>query len=213
VDFGKVRVKKNLSKRVILKNYGKIDATARIELVGNANFGIKCENTAPVLKPGDTIEFEVKFHPRANGAFTHELNIKTLLNPFENIVIDLKGEAFEDDILFDDLPFASEDTLTFGDTWVNHERIQPFTMVNNSKNWIRFTWPNRDSNTAHEALTFTPSVGFIAPNSTKQIAVRFFSEKPLNLSNPLTLTTVGLANVQEDWDNSMIDMRFICKSE
>jgi len=67
IDFGKVRVKKNLSKRVVIKNFGRIDATARIELTGNANFGIKCENTAPVLKSGDTLEFDVIFNPRSNG--------------------------------------------------------------------------------------------------------------------------------------------------
>lgn len=202
-----MRVKKNLSKRVIIKNFGKIDATARIELTGNANFGIKCENTSPVLKPGDTLEFDVLFNPKSNGTYTHELNIKTLLNPFENIVVELKGESFEDDILFDDLPFSSEDTLNFGDTWINNEKIVPFRMFNNGKNWIRFTWPNKDTGNAHEALTFTPSIGFIAPKCHKQISVRFLSEKPCILTNPMTLTTVGLTNTSVDWDNSMIDIR------
>jgi len=125
----------------------------------------------------------------------------------------MKGEAFEDEILFDDLPLASEDTLNFGDTWINHEKIVPFQMFNNGKNWIRFTWPNKETGNAHETLTFTPSVGFIAPHSHKQIAVRFLSEKTCTLSNPMTLTTVGLTNTSEDWDNSMIDVRYICKSE
>jgi hypothetical protein len=46
-----------------------------------------------------------------------------LRNPFENICIDLKGEAFADEILFDDLPNQSEDTLTFDDCWIDVDQV------------------------------------------------------------------------------------------
>jgi len=44
------------------------------------------------------------------------------MNPFENIPIDLTGIAFEDEVLFDDLPENSEDTLDLGDCWVNTKK-------------------------------------------------------------------------------------------
>lgn len=44
-------------------------------------------------------------------------------------------------------------------------------MVNNSKNWLKFTWPNDASGNKHECITFLPSIGYLAPNSTKQINV------------------------------------------
>jgi len=32
-------------------------------------------------------------------------------------------------------------------------------MVNNSKNWLKFTWPNDVSGNKHECITFLPSIG------------------------------------------------------
>jgi len=150
-----------LSKRIELKNFGRIEATARIELAGDANFSLTCENTAPLLRPNDTFEFMVNFNPKSTGQgqFTHELNVKTLMNPFENIPIDLTGIAFEDEVLFDDLPENSEDTLDLGDCWVNKEKVVSFTMVNNSKGWLRFTWPNDLAGNKHDCIAFLPSVG------------------------------------------------------
>jgi len=103
----------------------------------------------------------VNFNPKSTGQgqFTHELNVKTLMNPFENIPIDLTGIAFEDEVLFDDLPENSEDTLDLGDCWVNKEKVVSFTMVNNSKGWLRFTWPNDLTGNKHESIAFLPSVG------------------------------------------------------
>lgn len=40
------------------------------------------------------------------------------------------------------------------------------------------------------------------------------SDKTVQLTNTnLQLTTVGITDVAEDWDNSMINIRYICKSE
>mmetsp|Transcript_116279 Transcript_116279/g.249898 ORF Transcript_116279/g.249898 Transcript_116279/m.249898 type:complete len:109 (-) Transcript_116279:408-734(-) len=104
-----------------------------------------CDNTAPELRPNESFSFDVVFMPKAQGQFNHELNIKTMLNPFENVVIDMRGEAFQDEILFDDLPGQSEDTMRFEDCWVNVEKTLNFQMLNNSKTWIRFTWPTKDT--------------------------------------------------------------------
>lgn len=119
IEFGKVRVKKSLNKKIKIKNNGKIDATCRLEVTGNTNFNMKCDNTQPTLKPLEEFEFDAVFNPRTIGTFTHEIHLKTLLNPFEHTVIELKGEAFEDEILFDNLPNNSEDSLEFGDCWNN----------------------------------------------------------------------------------------------
>jgi len=214
IEFGKVRVKKSLNKKIKIKNNGKIDSTCRIEVTGNMNFNMRCDNTQPTLKPLEEFEFDAIFNPKSIGTFVHEIHLKTLLNPFEHTIIELKGEAFEDEILFDNLPNNSEDSLEFGDCWNNYEKIHTFIMINKSKDWIKFTWPNKDTPNYNETLTFKPSIGFIEPFSSKQISCKFLSHNTINLNNfNSTLSTIKIGDVKKDWDNSMITLKYISQAE
>jgi hydrocephalus-inducing protein len=68
-------------------------------------------------------------------------------NQYETSVVKIKGEAFEEDILFDNLPDEVEDELVFGECIVNEEKNISFNMKNNSNQPIKFTWPNEKSGT------------------------------------------------------------------
>jgi hypothetical protein len=56
-----------------------------------------------------------------------------LLNPYEISRVLINGDAFHEDILFENLPKDLEDTIEMGDCVINQENRIVFAVRNNSE--------------------------------------------------------------------------------
>jgi hypothetical protein len=61
-----------------------------------------------------------------------EINCTTLLNQFEVYKFKIEGEAYTEDILFENLPLEEEDKINFGDCVVKEEKRLNFSIKNNT---------------------------------------------------------------------------------
>lgn len=57
-----------------------------------------------------------------------EINCTTLLNQFEVYKFKIEGEAYTEDILFENLPLEEEDKINFGDCVVKEEKRLNFSI-------------------------------------------------------------------------------------
>ena len=64
--------------------------------------------------------------------------MQTLLNPYEVTKIAVNGDAFFEEIVFENLP--TEDEVFFGDCIINIEKKLTFVLRNNGNALIRFQW-------------------------------------------------------------------------
>jgi len=61
-----------------------------------------------------------------------------LLNPYEIVKIAVNGDAFFEEIVFENLP--SEDEVFFGDCIIGTEKKLNFVLRNNGNSLIKFNW-------------------------------------------------------------------------
>lgn len=90
-------------------------------------------------------------------------------------------------------------------------------MVNKSADVFRFEWPEAGVGKMNAAMSIKPLAGHILPNSTKQIEIKFNSDKadPLEEKIPVSLTKIKLIDEHkmEEWDNSMQEVKMVSKAE
>lgn len=72
--------------------------------------------------------FNIEFRPREAGVKVWEINCTTLLNQFEVYKFKIEGEAYTEDILFENLPLEEEDKINFGDCVVKEEKRLNFSI-------------------------------------------------------------------------------------
>lgn len=123
----------------------------------------------------------------------------------------VQGEAYFEEILFENLPLEEEEKVNFDDCIINEEKRITFSLRNNSTSCVKFTWAE------HEDFTFIPRVGHIASKSAKSITIVFKSAKTVAHKDlALACETVQIKqNTEEyqDWDDSMTVRRFVTKTE
>lgn len=67
-------------------------------------FTVKKAHTASlVVSPGDTAEFDVFFHSKKIGRMTGTIHLSVINNQYEETMIHLVGESYEDDITLDNI--------------------------------------------------------------------------------------------------------------
>lgn len=64
----------------------------------------------------------------------------TLLNQFETMRFRITGEAYYEDLLFENLPLEEEDKVNFDDCIINEEKRVTFSLKNNSNSITKFNW-------------------------------------------------------------------------
>jgi hypothetical protein len=74
----------------------------------NHNFGLhftvkKAHTASLVVSPGDTAEFDVFFHSNKIGRMTGTIHLSVINNQYEETMIHLVGESYEDDITLDNI--------------------------------------------------------------------------------------------------------------
>ncbi|XP_036144321.1 LOW QUALITY PROTEIN: hydrocephalus-inducing protein [Monomorium pharaonis] len=129
LNFGRTLVDNFHKKRFTFKNIGVIPAKVIVEIYEDPNclftFNI-CEDTRNLssgqcykinlsndqyivvrLMPEETRMLEVKFTPREIGKYESQVRLFIADNPYENLIIDLKGEAYTELIVLDGLELTN----------------------------------------------------------------------------------------------------------
>jgi len=112
-----------------VKNEGLVPATVRFDNLPKDPFAF-LGATSATLEPKASRNIEFEFAPKNAGKARHELKMITLHNPYENPLIVLEGEAYVEDVSFENLPEDEQDILNFGDCVVNKEKTVNFKIMN-----------------------------------------------------------------------------------
>jgi len=82
----------------------------------------------------------VEFKPKEAGVKIWDISAITLLNQFEVMRFRVEGEAYNEEVLFENLPLEEEDKINFNDCVIKEEKRLNFSIKNNSAEAIKFTW-------------------------------------------------------------------------
>ena len=193
-----------------MKNDGSIPATAKFDLLPNNSFKF-LDNSSISLNPKSYSIFNIEFKPTEVGMKEWEITSSTLLNQFEVMRFKIQGEAYFEEILFENLPLEEEEKVNFDDCIINEEKRITFSIRNNSTSCMKFQWAQ------HEDFTFIPQVGQMAAKSSKSVTIVFKSSKAVSHKDlALACETLQIKQNSEeyqDWDDSMTVRRFVTKTE
>ncbi|XP_048648423.1 hydrocephalus-inducing protein homolog isoform X1 [Marmota marmota marmota] len=214
---------------VILKNNGTVPAQLHVDLQDqlgifslkkrpNTSFIYIIEENKPnekakkphmaslVVSPGDTAEFDVVFHSQKAGRMTGFIHLSVINNQYEETLIHLVGEGYEDDITLDNIhglvPSAGQETspisevleiaennamedmvaaalmdhIQFGDCHIGNSYNVNFTITNHSQVNVI-----RFEWPLLATVAFSPQLGHLHPGCTKDIVVTMKSDVPIHL--------------------------------
>ncbi|XP_057569314.1 hydrocephalus-inducing protein homolog [Hippopotamus amphibius kiboko] len=197
----------------------------------------KAHTASLVVPPGDTAEFDVVFHSQKVGRMAGIIHLSVINNQYEETVIHMVGEGYEDDITLDNIhglvasssqeasdisEIIEENTMEdlvaaalvnhvqFGDCHIGNSYNVSFTITNHSQvNVIRFEWP------LLATVSFSPQMGHLHPGCAKDIVVTMKSDVPINLRKmgikcKLSKITFQLpADQVPDWDDRMRTVKWV----
>ncbi|XP_038394320.1 hydrocephalus-inducing protein homolog isoform X3 [Canis lupus familiaris] len=197
----------------------------------------KAHTASLVVPPGNTAGFEVVFQSQKVGRMTGIIHLSVINNQYEETIIHMVGEGYEDDITLDNIhglvvssspetPEISEiieentmedlvtaalvDHIQFGDCHIGNSYNVSFTITNHSQvNVIRFEWP------LLATVSFSPQIGHLHPRCAKDIAVTMKSDVPINLKKmgvkcKLSRITFQFpADQVPDWDDRMRTVKWV----
>ncbi|XP_069882349.1 hydrocephalus-inducing protein homolog isoform X1 [Dipodomys merriami] len=166
----------------------------------------KAHTASLIVAPGDTAEFEVFFHSQKIGRMTGIIHLSVINNQYEETIIHLIGESYEDDITLDNihglmtstsqeasdvsevLEIAEEsamedliaaaliDHIQFGYCHIGTGYNVSFTITNHSKANVI-----RFEWPALATLTFSPQTGHLHAGCAKDVIVTLKSDLPISL--------------------------------
>ncbi|XP_013405663.1 hydrocephalus-inducing protein [Lingula anatina] len=249
--FRKILIGRNERMPLLLVNDGTLPSKVDIDLVdpdgcfsmkptGNTRAimadgeddGLKRPHTASVVvNVEESASFDVIFKPTLAQRSTAHVRLAVVDNQYEDSVIQLVGEGYEDDITLDnihsvvmpvdpekeegnmaeeDVEAAKSNHVHFGDCYINEPRTLTFTMTNHSKtDCVRFQWPD------HDQLTFSPKVGHLHAGVSKDMTVTFKTGEPKSLNEspvPCRVTKVTFdkpVNQVSDWDDRLRTVKWV----
>ncbi|XP_032984537.1 hydrocephalus-inducing protein homolog [Rhinolophus ferrumequinum] len=197
----------------------------------------KAHTASLVVPPGVTAEFDVVFHSQKVGRMTGVIHLSVIDNQYEDTVIHLVGEGYEDDVTLDnihglmvsgsqetsDISEAIEentmedlvaaalvDHIQFGDCHIGNSYKVSFTITNHSQvNVLRFQWP------LLATVTFSPQIGHLHPGCAKDTVVTMKSDVPIKLKKMgvkckfFKITFQLPADQVPDWDDRMRTVKWV----
>ncbi|RXM33054.1 Hydrocephalus-inducing protein [Acipenser ruthenus] len=157
------------------------------------------------LSPGQSAEFALLFSPSAVRRYKVTLRLLVVDNKYEETVVQLLGEGYQDEITLDnihkagqtrDIPelLIDQDTeeanhsehIYLGYCHIGRAYQETFTMTNHSNaDAVRFEWPADSSQ-----LKFSPQVGHLHSGCAKDITMTFRTETPVIETDPEPAHTV-----------------------
>ncbi|XP_059006937.1 hydrocephalus-inducing protein homolog [Mustela lutreola] len=197
----------------------------------------KAHTASLVVPPGNTAGFDVVFQSQKVGRMKGTIHLSVVDNQYEETIIHLVGEGYEDDITLGNIhglvvsgspetPEISEiieensmedlvtaslvDHIQFGDCHIGNTYNVSFTITNHSQvNVIRFEWP------LLATVSFSPQMGHLHPGCAKDTVVTMKSDVPINLKKmgikcKLSRITFPLPAEQvPDWDDRMRTVKWV----
>nr|XP_014334844.1 PREDICTED: hydrocephalus-inducing protein homolog [Bos mutus] len=196
----------------------------------------KAHTASLVVPPGEVAEFDVVFHSKKVGRMAGTLHLSVINNQYEDTVIHIAGEGYEDDITLDnirglvasssqessDISEANEEStmedlaaalmnhIQFGDCHIGTSYNVSFTITNHSQaNVIRFEWP------LLATVSFSPQMGHLHPGCAKDVVVTMKSDVPINLKKMGVKCKVSKimfplpADQVPDWDDRMRTVKWV----
>ncbi|XP_051024710.1 hydrocephalus-inducing protein homolog [Acomys russatus] len=166
----------------------------------------KAHTASLVVSPGDTAEFDVCFHSNKIGRMTGTIHLSVINNQYEETMIHLVGESYEDDITLDNIhgltgstsqdssdmseviEIAEEtsmedlvaaallDHIQFGHCHIGSNYNVSFTISNHSQVNVI-----RFEWPTLSSLTFSPQIGHLHPGCSKDVVVTLKSDVPISL--------------------------------
>ncbi|KAM0731376.1 Hydrocephalus-inducing protein [Formica fusca] len=130
LNFGRTLVNDSNEKKFTFENVGVIPAKVIVEIYENSNFLFTlstCDSTRNYLSnswnygadmsndrcvvvclmPEEKTSFKVKFIPREIGKYEGQVRLFITDNPYENLIIDLKGEAYAESVILEGLELTN----------------------------------------------------------------------------------------------------------
>ncbi|KAM6223795.1 hydrocephalus-inducing protein homolog [Rhynchocyon petersi] len=196
----------------------------------------KAHTASLVISPGAIAEFDVLFQSQKVGRMAGAIHLSVVNNQYEETIIQLVGESYEDDItldnihglvastdqevseipkiseenIMDDIAAALVDHIQFGDCHIGNSYNVSFTITNHSQvTMIRFEWPTLAT------LSFSPQMGHLHPGCAKDIVVTLKSDLPITLKKmrikcKLSKIMFQLPTDQvPDWDDRMRTIKWV----
>lgn len=212
LKFPRIRLGKQHTESVVVKNDGVIPATAKFDVVPSRDFTLASQSTY-TLTPKTFQSFQIDFRPIEVGSFKWELGCNTLLNPYENTKIQVTGECYFENISFEGFPEQYEDEVHFGDCVSKIPKRITFYMKNNTDETIRFNW---NLGTIEE-LSIKPRQGHIQAKGTKAIHLTLKGDKTNTLTSQVVNCETKKVTQGSDkfleWDDSRLRRRQVTATE
>jgi hydrocephalus-inducing protein len=212
LKFPKTRLGKRVVESIVLKNDGVIPATVKFDVTNHDSFRF-ISQTSYTLTPKSTQSFQIEYTPNNVGEHTWEVLFSTLLNPYENTKVIIKGECFFEGITFEGLPLDKDDQLIFGDVMIDASKKLTFFIKNHTDNDLRIT---TDIGTL-DSLNIKPSIAHLNAKGTKTFHATLKSNKKLTLDGTkIAFKTEKIKQKDAkwvDWDNSRRKRKMISKTE
>ncbi|KAG2470211.1 HYDIN protein, partial [Polypterus senegalus] len=222
--------------QLVLKNDGTIPAEINIDLVDenqafivNPGPDTQCVHISPynkkedilvsennthaaslILSPGLSAEFGIFFTPSTVQRYCGSVHIMVVDNQYEDCVVQLVGEGYQDEITLDNISNRS-DHIYYGDCHVGKPYQETFTMTNRSNaDSMRFEWLSDIPQ-----LKFFPQIGHVHAGCTKNVTITFHSDQPITLSAQIVKCKVTKIVFQQpvdqvpDWDTRMRTVKWL----
>ncbi|XP_069757040.1 hydrocephalus-inducing protein homolog [Narcine bancroftii] len=184
------------------------------------------------LNRGEEASFDVAFRPTMARRLEGTINLTVFNNQYEDTVIHLVGEGYQDDITLDNihglLQTGREEKITtfledkdieakhlnhiqFGDCHISRPYQVTFTMTNRSAtDMVRFQWV-----ADIRELKISPQFGHLHSGCAKDVTVTLMSDQPVTYKYQVVKCMVSKitfpmpADQVPDWDNRLSVVKWI----
>lgn len=147
-----------------------------------------------VLKPCQDVDIEITFSSEKQDQFHHKLTLEVEDTEGYNIKqepqeVNLSAEAF--DITVDIDLKNEENILDFGAVRVGEPKQKTMTLTNHGKYVVKYGF-NMKKKSTREIFTIEPNEGELQPEETKDIIVRFESNKEFKMKTTHSTSDIKL---------------------
>jgi hydrocephalus-inducing protein len=212
LKFSKTRLGKRAVESIVIKNDGLIPATVKFDVTQHKDFKFISQNSY-TLTPKSVQSFQIEYCPNSVGESQWEIFFNTLLNPYEQTKVIIKGECFFEGITFENLPNDKDDQIMFGDVVAGASKKITFFIKNHTEKNMRISTDTNNS----ECLSIKPSIGHLAKKGTKTFHATIKSDKKISLEAFKTyFITQEIKQKEEkwnDWDNGRKKRKMITATE
>ncbi|KAK8853769.1 hypothetical protein M9Y10_016312 [Tritrichomonas musculus] len=208
LNLGKTLIGYEKKKTVAIGNDTPLTAMVSVSAKATADFEIEgIDSSKPFpIESNRQFNFTVIHKPLKVRKSQFDISIQVEDNPKSSISFNCIGDGYSEDIIFEGLE-GEDAELHFRDAVVGRSQSVTFTMKNVCESAVRFSW------SASSDITFSPRVGHISKNQSKEITAVFYSEKPTKyngVKGSCQFTKIELIdNNEADWDDSMKVVSFV----